>query len=115
MKGCYGILYILQNKNKKSTPEFELAKLVDSTIKPFIPSKFMVKSTDEFLNRLRSQAIEKSDVCVSFDVKSLFTNVPRDWTIDLICNKIYDQDYNGKTIVTSEKSKITKDIFKKIF
>ena len=39
------------------TPEFELAKLVDSTIKPFIPSKFMVKSTDEFLNRLRSQAI----------------------------------------------------------
>ena len=27
------------------TPEFELAKLVDSTIKPFIPSKFMVKSS----------------------------------------------------------------------
>ena len=74
------------------TPEFGLAKFIDSIIKPYIPSEFTVNSTDEFLEKLRSQKMKSGDICVSFDVKSLFTNVPRDWTVDKICDKFYNDD-----------------------
>ena len=45
---------------------------------------------------------------VSFDVKSLFTNVPLQETIDLISNKIYDKNSNANRLP------IKKKIFKKL-
>ena len=44
---------------------------------------------------------------VSFDVVSLFTNVPLVETIDIIINRLYDE-HNNNSIP------ITKDIFKKL-
>ena len=45
---------------------------------------------------------------VSFDVKSLFTNVPLQETIDLILSKIYDKNSNANHLP------IKKKIFKKL-
>ena len=45
---------------------------------------------------------------VSFDVKSLFTNVPLQETIDFISNKIYDKNSNANQLP------IKKKIFKKL-
>ena len=45
---------------------------------------------------------------VSFDVKSLFTNVPLQETIDLISSKIYDKNSNANHLP------IKKKIFKKL-
>ena len=41
---------------------------------------------------------------VSFDVKSLFTNVPLDWTIDIVLRRIFDKN-EVQTLVTRSEMK----------
>jgi len=57
-----------------NTPEYHLAKLLDSIIKPYIPDEYMLKSTDDFMNKLNEFWGDQNQVMVSFDVVSLFTN-----------------------------------------
>ena len=45
---------------------------------------FSYKDTFDFLNKMSKSKLEASDVMVSFDVVSLYTNVPIDETIELI-------------------------------
>ena len=35
------------------TPEYELAKFIDSIIKPNIPDTFMLKSTNDFIEKIK--------------------------------------------------------------
>ena len=73
------------------TPEYELAKYLDSMIKPNIPDKFMLYSTDNFLQKLNKFKIQPGDKSISFDVVSLFTNVPLNETIQIIANHMYSK------------------------
>ena len=52
----------------------------------------MLRSSYEFLEKLQEINLNSNQVMASFDVKSLFTNVPLQETIDLISNKIYDKN-----------------------
>ena len=36
--------------------------------------------------------VKQNSILISFDVKRLFTNIARDFVIDLILNKIYDSN-----------------------
>ena len=72
------------------TPECCLAKFLDQIIKPYIPNQHMLFSTKHFIDKLQDYLITPGDRMVSFDVVSLFTNVPLDYTINLITNCIYD-------------------------
>ena len=72
-----------------NTPEYNLAKFLDDIIKPNIPKSFMVDSSINFLDELKLTQLTPSDHMVSFDVKSLFTNVPLDFTIGIIAEHIY--------------------------
>ena len=45
---------------------------------------------------------------VSFDVKSLFTNVPSEYTIDLILKRIYDNGKLSTGITRSEMKEMLK-------
>ena len=69
------------------TPTYETAKQLNSLISEYIPAKYQLNSTDEFLHILR--ALNPAGVLTSLDVESLFTNVPIRETIDIICNCIY--------------------------
>ena len=69
-----------------------LAKYLDKIIKPYISSKFMLNSTSSFLGRLKEFCFKPTDVLVSFDVVSLFTNVPLEFTINIIVDHIYEQE-----------------------
>ena len=71
------------------TPEYQLAKFLDSYIKPNIPNKFMLKSTSEFIDKLQGHHLNGSEHLVSFDVTSLFTNVPLHETIDIVVQRLY--------------------------
>ena len=71
------------------TPQYGLAKMLDSWIKPFIPNNYTLQSTEDFLEKLRDFTPSADDYCVSFDVTSLFTNVPLEETIQLIADFIY--------------------------
>ena len=103
-------LYGLAKTHKKKTPiplrpvlsatgcyNFQLAKFISKAISPYCYSKYCLKNVDEFLERLK---IFKEDLpedasikqC-SYDVESLFTNIPLDDTIDKLCSEIFkDKD-----------------------
>ena len=74
------------------TSAYELAKWLDAYIKPNMPNQYLLSSTNEFLDKLRDYPIYPGDVHVSFDVESLFTNVPLAETITMIANKLYSPD-----------------------
>ena len=80
-----------------NSPQHELAKLLTEILQPVVNkySTFTVKDTFEFCEKLE----EFSDSCASisetfmcsFDIKSLFTNVPLKETID-ICVNVLSRD-----------------------
>ena len=88
-------------------PEYALAKFLDNMIKPYLPQTRMLKSTDHFIEKLKEFNPNSQNTTVSFDVVSLFTNVPLVETIDIIINRLYDE-HNNNSIP------IPKDIFKKL-
>ena len=90
-----------------NTPEYELAKYLDGFIKPNIPSTYMLNSTNDFIDKLNVYPLKGHEKMVSFDVVSLFTNVPLIETIDIIIQRLY----SSTAIVTPE---IPKDIFRKM-
>ena len=48
-------------------------------------------NTADFINRLKKERIPRKYKMISFDVKSLFTNVSLDETISIVLRKIYDE------------------------
>lgn len=70
------------------TPTYEIAKTLNSILRKYIPAKFMIESTDEFLNILRATD-NKNGLLASLDVESLFTNVPVRETINIILQNAY--------------------------
>ena len=75
-----------------NTAEYHLAKYLDSIIKPHIPSEYMLDSTSSFLGKLKEFCFKPTNILISFDVVSLFTNVPLAQTIDKIADHIYELD-----------------------
>jgi len=67
-----------------------LAKYLDELLKPFLPEVFTVKDSFEFKSQLSQFQFKSSYFLVSFDVTSLFTNVPVEETIEFICQKMID-------------------------
>ena len=69
-----------------------------------------VKSSKHFVQQIRATIMEEINKMVSFDVKSLFTRVPMDKTMDAIVAKLNDDDTLDKrtTMSTKEICKLTK-------
>ena len=87
----YGSVKVLKKDNSVrlvdsmvGTPEYELAKFLDKMIKLYIPKKYMLKSTNDFISKLNQFQFSSNHKLVSCDVTSLFTNVPLNETIRLI-------------------------------
>ena len=75
-----------------NTAEYHLAKYLDKLIKPHMSSNYMLDSTSSFLTHLKDFIFKPSDILISFDVVSLFTNVPLSETIHLIADRLYSSD-----------------------
>ena len=69
------------------TITYKLAKNINKIISPFMPNKYSIKSSSEFIDILHSS--NSSGIIASLDVESLFTNVPIDPTIDIILQYVY--------------------------
>ena len=69
------------------TPIYGTAKQLNAMITDYLPAKYQINSTDDFLHILR--ALNPTGTLASLDVESLFTNVPVQQTIDIICNCVY--------------------------
>ena len=67
-----------------NTTQYNLAKFLDTVIKPVIPSAHMLNSTSEFLSKLDNADLGKAKL-VSYDEESLFSNAPLAEVIDIAC------------------------------
>ena len=72
------------------TATYELSRYLAGILKPLTRSDFSVDSSKEFVDTLKTQTLPPGFCLVSFDVVSLFTKVPLDFTIELIFKKIYE-------------------------
>ena len=55
--------------------------------------------------------LDENDILVSYDVTSLFTNVPVDETIELVTTKAFENDWFNKTYNLSRAQATTRDCF----
>ena len=67
---------------------YHLAKTFNKIIQPFIPNKYMLKSTNDFVDLV--QLKESYGILASLDVVSMFTNVPISDTITIILEHTYN-------------------------
>ena len=74
-----------------STAEYNHAKYLEKITNDAMPTTYMLNSTGSFVNQIRLFDFKPSNVLVSYDVVSLFTNIPLNETIDIICNYVYQQ------------------------
>ena len=68
---------------------YYLAKHLAKILAPLSKSEYTVQNTKDFVNFIKPQKIPSNHQLISFDVVSLFTNVPIDATIDIIIRRIY--------------------------
>ena len=80
---------IISNIN---TASYQLAKYLAKLLSPLSTSEYTVKSTSDFITHIKGQNIPNNFKLISFDVTSLFTNVPLDFMIDVILKLIYDEN-----------------------
>ena len=68
------------------TAQYDIAKFLDFKLKPLISEKYACRDSFEFVNFISNYELSnKNEFMVSFDVTSLFTNVPLNETINLCC------------------------------
>ena len=96
------------------TPEYHVAKWLDTFIKSYLPDEYSINSNKNFIDKLKGHSFSTEDVCVSFDVESLFTNVPLTEVITDIADTLF---VDGNPFPVPEESKdkrLTKPIFIKL-
>ena len=79
------------------TFNYELASYLDNLIKPVLNnSKVILKDSFDFVNKI-SKIKNENYTMVSFDVESLFTNIPINETIEITINLCFgeEQKFNG--------------------
>ena len=71
------------------TASYGLAQYLDRIIKPHIPDTYLLSSTAHFISKVKAFIFGARDTLVSFDVDSLFTNVPLKEVIDIVADYVY--------------------------
>ena len=80
---------IVSNTN---TSTYNLAKFLSKLLLSLRQLDHNIRSTKDFIQNIKWENIITGYKIVSFDVNSLFTNVPLDQTINIILKRIYDDN-----------------------
>ena len=73
------------------TATHKTAQYLCNLLTPLSKSDFTVLNTKDFVDNIKNTKAPVGYVAISFDVVSLFTNVPLRDTIDIILKKVYDE------------------------
>ena len=98
-----GILYGLPKVHKPGTPlrpilssigtcGYNLSKFLVPHLEHLTVNEFTVKDSFSFADEISKHQNSDNLVMASFDVKSLFTNIPLEETIDIIANSLYSEN-----------------------
>ena len=113
-----GVMYGLPKIHKKDAPirpiissigtyTYKLAEYLDEILKPISnESRYSLKDTFDFCNKIKElnkSTNLKNSIMVSFDVSSLFTNIPTNESIDLIIKKAFNKKYTKDTLVGKKR------------
>ena len=88
-----------------NTYNYNLSKFLGKLLSPHLPDEHSAKDTFTFIEDIKKVSLENKFL-VSYDVTSLFTNIPLEETIDLAINLIMEN---------KPRLKITKTQLKKLF
>ena len=72
-----------------NTASFKLAKFVVPLLAQFTKNEFTLKNSYDFYDELKNVSLPNDFYMCSFDVQSLFTNVPLDETINICCDLLF--------------------------
>ena len=71
---------------------YETAKYLASYLIPLTENEYNIKNTTDFSQRLNNRSLDDQEITVSYDVSSLFTEVPLNETIEYITDEIYTRN-----------------------
>ena len=94
-----GILYGLPKTHKLGNPirpilstlntfNYKVAKYLVPILEPLTTNAFTLKNSYDFVKELQTLEV-KNTVMASFDIKSLFTNIPLNETIQIVTNQLF--------------------------
>ena len=89
-----------------NTPGYKLGKWLQKYVKPLSLGKYGVKDTFEAVDKIKNVVLSAESTIVSFDVKNFFPSVPIKKAIDLITEKVFQND--------NCKPHCTKDFFREM-
>ena len=79
------------------TYNFKLAKWLDEKLKPISINQFTISDPLRFSEELHKNENVDGEILVSYDVSSLFTNVPVDETVEILVQKAFHEEwFNNK-------------------
>ena len=87
------------------TAPYHLVKHLAKVLSPLSHSEFPVKNAKAFLQVFKNMLLPDDYKLISFDVTSLFTSVPLDYTISIILKRIYDQRELGTKILRKKNTR----------
>jgi hypothetical protein len=74
------------------SPTYALVKYLTGLLGPLVgQSDYHIKNSEAFVKKLQAIKLQETDILVSFDVVSLFTEVPLEDTIQLLTAKVSKQ------------------------
>ena len=92
------------------TPEYQLAKWLEKQLKPYLNDIHSVSSSATFVEEIQQMKPSPTDIIVSFDIRSLYTNVPLMEVINDITDTVFA---DSKTCsIFDNNVKVTKVVFK---
>ena len=97
-----GVLYGLPKVHKTNCParpilsaigtyNYNLAKFFVPILQPYTVNEYVVKDSFSFVSEITAFSSSEELVMASFDVSSLFTNIPLDETIDICTDLVFDE------------------------
>ena len=72
---------------------YSIAKFLVPFLQPLTVNNYTVKDSFSFVDEITSLTTNSHITMASFDMKSLFTNVPLGETIDIVADTLYDVLY----------------------
>ncbi|KAK3748690.1 hypothetical protein QZH41_006282 [Actinostola sp. cb2023] len=79
------------------TYNYHIAKWLEEKLSPLSVNEYTINDTFGFSDEIRKFSIKENDILVSYDVTSLFTNVPLKETINILVNKAFVNDWFNNT------------------